>query len=392
MSCLILKLTTVKLLFLCFRLQTGILGRENGPDVVTVIVKQGSDVILPCSLSTKDDITSKLFDWMKDGRDVFMYDGGDHYNNGRSGQDDHYKGRVSHFPGELKSGNASIIIQNTRMEDGGDYTCDFPRLQPGQKFHIKLVVGTAPKPYVTSPHQTADLALLQCQVRGAFPKPKLHWQDRAGNILHAEEPKVTEREGRYDIILQTTVNKTNYYRCVATQEEISHQVDTETFVFISGAASKPYITLVDVTEDGVQLKCEVRDAFPQPKLRWQDSDGNIFPAEERQVSERGGHYNVSLYSTVTSTTTNRFSCVVKQEDIGHIVNAEITLLDKLFEDKSCPVAGAWIGGWFSGALTVAAVLALFEVAKYIMKYCKKDSPQTNGSYTIPSTQPLKPPV
>ncbi|XP_044230365.1 butyrophilin-like protein 2 isoform X2 [Thunnus albacares] len=289
----------------------GILGRtnENGPDVVTVIVKQGSDAILPCSLSTKENITSKLFDWKKGGRDVFMYDAGIHYNNGRSGQDDHYKGRVSHFPEELKSGNASIIIQNTRMEDGGNYTCYFPHLQPRQIFHIKLVVERT-------------------------------FKDRSGEI--------------------------------------------------TGAASKLYITIVDVSEDGVQLKCEVRDAFPQPKLRWQDSDGNIFPAEERQVSERGGHYNVSLYSTVTSTTTNRFSCVVKQEDISHIVNAEITLLDKLFEDKSCRVVGALIGGWFSGALTVAAVLALFEVAKYIMKYRKKDSPQTNGSYTVPSMQPLNP--
>ncbi|XP_044230367.1 butyrophilin-like protein 2 isoform X4 [Thunnus albacares] len=278
MSCLILKLTTVELLLLCFCLQTGILGHENGPDVVTVIVKQGNDVILPCSLSTKERITSKLFDWKKGGQEVFMYDAGIHYNNGRSGQDEQFKGRVSHFPGELKSGNASIIIQNTRMEDGGDYTCDFSRLEPRQIFHIKLVVG---------------------------------------------------------------------------------------------AAAEPYITIVDVTEDGVQLKCQVQGAFPQPKLHWQDSDGNVLPAEEPQVSERGGHYNVILYSTVTSTTTSRFSCVVKQEDISHIVNAEITLPDKLFEDKSCPVAGALIGGWFSGALTVAAVLVLFEVAKYIKKHCKK---------------------
>ncbi|XP_042245069.1 V-set and immunoglobulin domain-containing protein 1-like [Thunnus maccoyii] len=311
MSCLILKLTTVELLLLCFRLQTGILGHENGPDVVTVIVKQGSDVILPCSLSTKERITSKLFDWRKDGQEVFLYDAGIHYNNGRSGQHDQFKGRVSHFPGELKSSNASIIIQNTRMEDGGNYTCDFPRLQPRQIFHIKLVV-----------EQT--------------------FKDRSGEI--------------------------------------------------TGAASKPYITIVNVSEDGVQLKCVVRGAFPQPKLHWQDSDGNVLPAEEPQVSERGGHYNVSLYSTVTSTTTNRFSCVVKQENISHIVNAEITLLDKLFEDKSCPVAGALIGGWFSGALTVAAVWVLFKIAKYIMKHRKKDSPQTNGSYTVPSMQPLNPPV
>ena len=97
-----------------------------------------------------------------------------------------------------------------------------------------MFTGAAPKPSITTLDETKDGVLLQCEVQGAFPKPKLHWQDRAGNILHAEEPKVTEREGRYDIILQTTVNKTNYYRCVATQEEISHQIYAETHVNING--------------------------------------------------------------------------------------------------------------------------------------------------------------
>lgn len=97
-----------------------------------------------------------------------------------------------------------------------------------------LFTGAAPKPYVMIVDQTIDLALLQCEVRGAFPKPKLHWQDSDGKKLPAEEPKETERGGRYDVILQINVTKTDNYRCVATQEEIKHQIYAETHVYIHG--------------------------------------------------------------------------------------------------------------------------------------------------------------
>lgn len=108
-----------------------------------MVVLEGSDAILPCSLSTKENIELNLFDWKKvdpHKQEVFRYDGGLHYNNGLPGQDEHFRGRVSHFPLELQSGNASIIIKNTVVPDSGNYTCDFP-LQQKQTFSIELVVG-----------------------------------------------------------------------------------------------------------------------------------------------------------------------------------------------------------------------------------------------------------
>ncbi|XP_035858495.1 V-set domain containing T-cell activation inhibitor 1-like [Sander lucioperca] len=134
------------LLCLCLLTRSGITSAQlNRPTVITV--EGGTDVMLPCSLSTKENITSKLFDWKKvaqkdDGlKEVFLYDGGSHYNNGLDGQSEEFKGRVSHFPDELKDGNASIIIRNTTLVDSGDYTCYFPNLQPPQTFYIDLVVG-----------------------------------------------------------------------------------------------------------------------------------------------------------------------------------------------------------------------------------------------------------
>ncbi|KAA8578051.1 hypothetical protein FQN60_004501, partial [Etheostoma spectabile] len=106
-------------------------------------VEEDSDVVLPCSLSTKEDITSELFDWRKDGglKEVFLYNADKHYNNGLVGQSEEFKGRVFHFQDELKHGNASIIIRNTKISDSGVYSCDLPHLQPRQTFYIQLVVG-----------------------------------------------------------------------------------------------------------------------------------------------------------------------------------------------------------------------------------------------------------
>ncbi|XP_070693776.1 butyrophilin-like protein 1 [Pempheris klunzingeri] len=203
----------------------------NGSEV-TRVVKEDGDALLPCSLSTEQNIQSELFDWKKDGRNVFLYDAADEYNSGRSGQDVQFKGRVFHFQDQLKHGNASIIIRNTRVEDSGDYTCAFPRLQ-GHVFHIKLVVGAAPEPSVTILDETKDWALLYCKVQGAFPKPTVEWKDSAGNILPAEDTQVSERGGRFYITVNTTVTKTGHYHCVATQETIHHQTDAKIYVHFS---------------------------------------------------------------------------------------------------------------------------------------------------------------
>ncbi|XP_069387441.1 CD276 antigen homolog isoform X2 [Paralichthys olivaceus] len=206
-----------------------------------VIVKEGDDVMLPCSFSSSS-IRHELFDWEKDKKDVFKYHSGDI---NPSHQGETFRGRVSHFPEQLDVGNASIVIRDTKVTDSGTYTCVFPLLQPARESNIVLVVdpilkdrsdanipGAAPKPHITSLEETKDWSLLQCEVHGASPKPVVQWKNRAGDIVPAEEPQVSERGGRYDIILQTTVNKTDHYRCVSTQEEIKHQTHAEIHIYI----------------------------------------------------------------------------------------------------------------------------------------------------------------
>ncbi len=139
-----------------------------GP-AVKVIVKEDSDAILPCSLSSREDIQSKLFDWKKDGRkEVFMYDN-NQYGEHHSGQDAQFKGRVSHFPDELKNGNASIKITKTKVADSGNYACIFPRLQPERKFHIELVVGECFHETVIKTPARLQTRLVQVSQMGSSP-------------------------------------------------------------------------------------------------------------------------------------------------------------------------------------------------------------------------------
>lgn len=86
-------------------------------------MKEGSYVVLNCSLGS-GDIRKKVFDWKKDDKkDVFLFDDGDAYGKGRSGQAPEFIGRVSHFDESLAFGNASIKISKAVVADSGNYTC-----------------------------------------------------------------------------------------------------------------------------------------------------------------------------------------------------------------------------------------------------------------------------
>ncbi|XP_033969360.1 selection and upkeep of intraepithelial T-cells protein 3-like, partial [Trematomus bernacchii] len=195
---------------------------------------------------------------------------------------------------------------------------------------------------------------LQCEILGAFPKPLLQWTDSSGNILPAAEPQVSERGGSYDVILQTTVTKTDSYSCVASQEEIYHQTKpAHIYASLSGAASEPSVTSIKQTKDWSLLQCLVRGAFPKPKVEWQDSSGNILPAEKPQVSERGGSFYITLNANVTKT--DHYQCVVTQEEIYHENRAEISVY---ISDSGSPI------GW----IVLSAVLGIIVVVGGVVVY------------------------
>ncbi|KAM8757409.1 immunoglobulin superfamily member 11-like [Acanthopagrus schlegelii] len=212
-------------------------------DAVRVVVEQDSDAVLPCLIRTKENITGELLVWKKDDqKEVFTHDTSDKFPN--RDQDDQFKGRVSVFQDQLQNGNASIKITRTKMADSGNYSCIFPHHQ-SQPSIIELVVdrvlkdrtgenipGAAPEPCIRTLAESNLWSLLECEAHGD-PLPTLEWEDSDNNT--AEEPQISDRGGRSYITVNVTVTKTGNYRCVATQETLSHQIAAVTSVQIQGS-------------------------------------------------------------------------------------------------------------------------------------------------------------
>lgn len=197
-----------------------------------VIAKEGDDAILPCSFGTNENIEFMRFEWTKEGTEkkVYIHDTGADYSPA-------LPGRVSHFPDDVQHGSASIKIYNVQPKDGGNYTCDFP--SRGKTFRIELVVDPvlkvrnvpgAAEPEITILDQRNGWVLLQCDVKNAYPKPTVEWQDSNNQIIPSEEQQVSKQGDRFYITLKATVITPDRYRCVATQEDINHQAQKEIHV------------------------------------------------------------------------------------------------------------------------------------------------------------------
>lgn len=70
-------------------------------------------------------------------------------------------------------------------------------------------------------------------------KLNISLQDSSGNITANEEFNETERRSYF---LNTTVTKSDNYVCVATQEEIHHQIYNRIYVSVPGEFICLYIT------------------------------------------------------------------------------------------------------------------------------------------------------
>ncbi|XP_072308928.1 V-set domain-containing T-cell activation inhibitor 1-like [Eucyclogobius newberryi] len=206
--------------------------QENRPSVVTV--SEGANALLPCVLDSGLNID--MFDWKKDKgekdkEEVYFYENGK-----QTGyQSEQFRGRVNIFEHELKSGNASIQIINTGLEDSGTYTCVLFKGTKQTRFNIRLNVGAAPEPYVKPVHVEINWSLLQCKVPFAVPKPEMEWRDSTGKALSSSHVTSSQdASGQSSFELLVNVTKSDLYSCVVTQRSIYHQINNTLEVRLQG--------------------------------------------------------------------------------------------------------------------------------------------------------------
>ncbi|XP_051803868.1 CD276 antigen-like isoform X1 [Acanthochromis polyacanthus] len=326
---------------LCLLMITGSITCED-KGFIRVVVRVGEDVVLPCSLGP-ENIEPALFDWIKGQQEMFLYNNGTY----QSG-DSQFQGRVSHFPDKLKNGNASITIRNITLSDSGYYSCYFPHLQE-QRFYIELVVAD-----IKIQVKEDDDVILDCSFNTTNIKNEpFSWKKDVNQNNEKDVflysggdtdpgPEFKDRVFHFPDQLQfgnasikITKAKTSdsgTYTCyhATVQKEIKSTISLTVDPVlkprpeIEGASPKPRIESVTVTNNQIQLQCEVLGAFPKPEVVWKDSDGKILPADEPKVTEREGNkYDTVL--NVTVTKTDRYTCEATQKEIYHQINSSIAV-------------------------------------------------------------------
>ena len=123
-----------------------------------------------------------------------------------------------------------------------------------------MFTGAAPEPVIRRPNESNDWALLQCEAHGVAPLT-VEWKDSDNKTLNAEPPQVSKRDGQSYITIKINVTKTNNYRCVATQETLSHQVAAVTFVHLPGqwyfSLQGIYLSMCFKNDNGFRLNTNI---------------------------------------------------------------------------------------------------------------------------------------
>ena len=99
---------------------------------------------------------------------------------------------------------------------------------------LTVFTGTSPIPRIWTVNGTNNRQLLQCDVDGAFPKPTVVLLDSSGGRVDSVETKSVIEDNRFYVTVQANVTKTDTYSCVATQEEIYHQIHDDIHVYVQG--------------------------------------------------------------------------------------------------------------------------------------------------------------
>lgn len=228
------KCVKMKLFFLLW-----ILPVTLGDTYVTCIYSE--ECMLPCSSTHLD-----IIHWYLDKKVVHSY----FYNKDQLGhQHEDYKGRTSLLPeSEIKNGNISLLIRNSRVQDEGRYRC---YTADTNKNDEKYVVMSVKAPVKSVNIRLKDDTVI-CTSSGVYPEPKVAW--------HSDPPVMEPPD--------TTVSRTEDNLFTVTSQ-LKVDVITDTYTFNCSittedthyTASLKQLAASELPEDEFSFECPVAKDF-----------------------------------------------------------------------------------------------------------------------------------
>nr|XP_046237034.1 butyrophilin subfamily 3 member A2-like [Scatophagus argus] len=248
---------------------------------------RGDDVILPCGLKNRTDVSSKTVVWTKPSLDpVFIHV----YQSGRlvhEAQHPSYRYRTTLFEDQLVNGNVSLKLFRVKLSDAGTYVCSIQSMET--EASVQLSVGAASSPVIGLAQFDGDEGrwVLRCQSTGWCPKPELSWLDSEGHVLPAGPTQTLRGPGDlYSVNSTLTVDERDGIRfiCRVQQKDINQTRETHfqlpahlntptcwTWLWVLCAVSAvPILFFVCVAIKIIINHCTRRDKRPEAWTRDQD--------------------------------------------------------------------------------------------------------------------------
>ncbi|XP_028993340.1 V-set domain containing T-cell activation inhibitor 1 [Betta splendens] len=175
------------------------------------VANLGRDELLSCFLSTSSSaaaLAQVSVTWERKDLSALVYK----FDNGApdlAKQAPQYKDRTQVFPGQLVSGNASLLLRSVRSGDGGVYTCTISSSGGGGTVNINLRAAA-----FSAPTFNVSGDALRALAGGWLPEPDVTWADAAGRPLSANTSVELSAAGTFSVASALpSVNASSTYTC-----------------------------------------------------------------------------------------------------------------------------------------------------------------------------------
>ncbi|XP_062043154.1 butyrophilin-like protein 1 [Lepus europaeus] len=157
-----------------------------------IVVSLGADATLPCQLSPEQSAADMHIRWYRAQLSpaVLVFQDGQEHSEEQMLE---YRGRTQLVTDSIDTGSVTLLIQNVRASDDGQYWCHFRDGDILQEATVELNVeglGTIPRVHMTGPEDGGIRVL--CSSGGWFPKPTVQWRDSAGGKLPSPAASQTQ--------------------------------------------------------------------------------------------------------------------------------------------------------------------------------------------------------
>ncbi|KAI4871337.1 hypothetical protein NFI96_018889 [Prochilodus magdalenae] len=167
--------------------------QSKPPDVhVTCIYSE--DCVLPCSFTPTGD--TAVIQWYQQEKLIYS---------SQEDEDESDESRVSLFTDEMSSGNASLLLEDSRIQSRGRYRC---LINTTQTVEESAVIVKVEAPIRKISIEAIPTGHMQCSSRGVYPAPSLMWStDPSIGNLKASTRMTADLTGLYSA--ESTVPKVN---------------------------------------------------------------------------------------------------------------------------------------------------------------------------------------